>query len=109
METTRSESRGFNTDAPFVPSSPMEIFLTAVLCLISVVVVIYTMVVLYRCICSRNYAEWRASWHQQEKSQNSVPQFVFEALPLVLEGHTQEVECIVSDGNTIASSCLAGE
>ncbi|KAI4501299.1 hypothetical protein M0802_003672 [Mischocyttarus mexicanus] len=105
---TRSEGRGFNTDAPFVPSSPMEIFLTALLCLISVIVVVYTMVVLYRCICSRNYAEWRASWHQQEKTHDSVTQLVLEAVPLVLEGHTQEVECIATDGNTIASTCLAG-
>ncbi|XP_012288280.1 sterol regulatory element-binding protein cleavage-activating protein [Orussus abietinus] len=105
---TLSESRVFNTDAPFIPSSPMEIFLAAVLCLISVIVVVYTMVVLYRCICSRNYAEWRASWYQQEKTHDSVTQLIMEALPLVLEGHTQEVECIATDGNTIASSCLAG-
>ncbi|XP_015600062.1 sterol regulatory element-binding protein cleavage-activating protein isoform X2 [Cephus cinctus] len=105
---TRSEGRGFNTDAPFVPSSPMEIFFAALLCLVSVIVVAYTMVVLYRCICSRNYAEWRASWYQQEKSQDSVTQLVMEAVPLVLEGHTQEVECIATDGNTIASTCLAG-
>lgn len=105
---SRSSSRGFNTNAPFIPSSPMEIFLAAVLCLISIVVVAYTMVVLYRCICSRNYAEWRASWHQQEKTHDSVTQLVLDAVPLVLEGHTQEVECIATDGNTVASTCLAG-
>ncbi|XP_076652872.1 SREBP cleavage activating protein [Halictus rubicundus] len=105
---SRSEGRGFNADAPFIPSSPMEIFLAAVLCLISVIVVAYTMVVLYRCICSRNYAEWRASWHQPEKAHDSSTQLVLEALPLVLEGHTQEVECIATDSNTIASTCLAG-
>lgn len=105
---SRSEGRVFNTDAPFVPSSPMEIFLAALLCLISVIVVAYTMVVLYRCICSRNYAEWRASWYQQEKTHDSVTQLVLEAVPLVLEGHTQEVECVATDGNTVASTCLAG-
>ncbi|KZC08783.1 Sterol regulatory element-binding protein cleavage-activating protein [Dufourea novaeangliae] len=105
---SRSEGRGFNADAPFIPSSPMEIFLAAVLCLISIIVVAYTMVVLYRCICSRNYAEWRASWHQPEKAHDSATQLVLEALPLVLEGHSQEVECIATDSNTIASTCLAG-
>ena len=106
----RGESRGFNAQTPFIPSSPMEIFLAAVLCLISVVVVAYTMVVLYRCICSRNYAEWRASWSssQEKNSHDSVTQLVLEAVPLVLEGHVQEVECIATDGNTVASSCLAG-
>ncbi|XP_066601673.1 sterol regulatory element-binding protein cleavage-activating protein isoform X2 [Prorops nasuta] len=105
---TRSDSRTFNTNVPFVPSSPMEIFLAAVLCLISVIVVAYMVVVLYRCICSRNYAEWRASWFQQEKYHESVTQLVLEALPLVLAGHTQEIECIATDGNTVASTCLAG-
>lgn len=105
---SRSEGRVFNTNAPFVPSSPMEIFLATVLCLISVIVVAYTMVVLYRCICSRNYAEWRASWYQKEKTHDSVTQLMLEAVPLVLEGHTQDVECIATDGNTIASTCLAG-
>ncbi|KYQ48506.1 Sterol regulatory element-binding protein cleavage-activating protein [Trachymyrmex zeteki] len=105
---SRSEGRVFNTDTPFVPSSPMEIFLAALLCLISVIVVAYTMVVLYRCVCTRNYAEWRASWHQQEKTHDYVTQLVLEAVPLVLEGHTQEVECIATDGNTVASTCLAG-
>ncbi|XP_014474392.1 PREDICTED: sterol regulatory element-binding protein cleavage-activating protein [Dinoponera quadriceps] len=105
---SRSETRIFNTDAPFVPSSPMEIFLAALLCFISVIVVAYTMVVLYRCVCSRNYAEWRTSWHKQDKTQDSVTQLVLEAMPLVLEGHTQEVECIATDGNTVASACLAG-
>ncbi|KAJ8666955.1 hypothetical protein QAD02_008617 [Eretmocerus hayati] len=106
----RTEGRGFDTNTPFIPSSPMEIFLAAVLCLISVVVVAYTMVVLYRCICSRNYAEWRASWSssQDKASHDSATQLVLEALPLVLEGHMQEVECIATDGNTVASSCLAG-
>ncbi|OXU21849.1 hypothetical protein TSAR_009631 [Trichomalopsis sarcophagae] len=106
----RTEGRGFNSNTPFIPSSPMEIFLAAVLCLISVIVVAYTMVVLYRCICSRNYAEWRASWSssQEKNSHDSATQLVLEAVPLVLEGHVQEVECIATDGNTVASSCLAG-
>lgn len=47
---------------PFIPTSPMAIFMTALLCLVSGFVVAYTFVVLYRCICSRNYAEWRTSW-----------------------------------------------
>lgn len=104
----RPGGRGLYTDVPYIPSSPMEIFLAALLCLISIIVVAYTMVVLYRCICSRNYAEWRASWFQQEKIHDPSTQLVLEAVPLVLDGHYQEVECIATDGNTVASSCLAG-
>lgn len=55
-------SAGGSVEVPFIPSSPMELFFTAVLCVVSIVVLAYTMVMLYRCVCSRNYAEWRASW-----------------------------------------------
>lgn len=34
---------------------------------------------------------------------------MFEAVPLVLDGHSQDVECIGSDGNVIASVSLAGD
>lgn len=60
-------------DQPFYPNSPMEIFLATILCVISVVVVAYTMVVLYRVVCSRNYAEWRTSW-SNEKNDEPVAQ-----------------------------------
>jgi len=33
---------------------------------------------------------------------------VFEAVPLVLDGHSEEVECMGSDGNVISSVCLSG-
>ena len=33
---------------------------------------------------------------------------MFEAVPLVLSGHVQEVECMGCDGSTIASVCLNG-
>lgn len=62
--TVRSVVNGEDEELlqPFIPSSPMAIFMTALLCLVSGFVVTYTLVVLYRCICSRNYAEWRTSW-----------------------------------------------
>ncbi|KAJ9574024.1 hypothetical protein L9F63_008550, partial [Diploptera punctata] len=98
-------------EVPFVPSSPMELFLTAVLCVISIVVLAYTMVMLYRCVCSRNYAEWRASWagDKEAAAQDASTQIVMEAVPLVLDGHPQEVECLATDGTVIVSSCLGGQ
>lgn len=36
------------SEVPYVPQSPMEIFLIAVLCIISVLVVAYFLIVLYR-------------------------------------------------------------
>lgn len=32
-----------------------------------------------------------------------------EAVPMVLDGHCQEVECMVTDGSSIVSSCLGGQ
>lgn len=31
-----------------------------------------------------------------------------EAVPLVVAGHSQEVECLVTDGEKVVSSCLQG-
>lgn len=32
-----------------------------------------------------------------------------EAVPIVLEGHQQEIECVVTDGSSVVSSCLGGQ
>ncbi|ODM95859.1 Sterol regulatory element-binding protein cleavage-activating protein [Orchesella cincta] len=98
------------SDDPYVPSSPIELALTMLLAIPSVVFIAYLFVVLYKCVCSRNYAEWRESWMKgsPDSNQDHYTQVVFEALPLKLDGHRQEVECIGSDGNVIASVCLAG-
>lgn len=32
-----------------------------------------------------------------------------EALPIAIEGHTHVIECVCTDGNVIASSCLGGQ
>ncbi|XP_068620764.1 sterol regulatory element-binding protein cleavage-activating protein [Battus philenor] len=101
------------TDLPIYPTTPMEILLLAILCSISVAVIAYMMVVLYRCICSRHYAEWRASWNEDEEYRKIIAkqpavQLVMEAVPLVVAGHSQEVECLVTDGDTVVSSCLQG-
>ncbi|XP_067004981.2 sterol regulatory element-binding protein cleavage-activating protein isoform X2 [Anabrus simplex] len=107
----KSFSRNYlGSDVPFIPTSPMEIFLTALLCIISVAVVAYMMVVLYRCVCSRNYAEWRASWAGEcEQVADGIAQVVMEAVPLIMEGHQQEVECLATDGSVVVSSCLGGQ
>ncbi|KAL7027293.1 hypothetical protein ACKWTF_005397 [Chironomus riparius] len=93
-------------DHPLFPKTPMEIMLTAILCLVSVFVITYTMIVMYRCICSRNYAEWRSShWDDTEIIETKTEQ-VLEGFPIRVKGHKHNIECVVSDGNLIASSCL---
>lgn len=98
------------SERPFYPTSPMEILLTTILCIISVIVLAYILVVLYRTICSRNYAEWRASWFSGERNEvESSDEVLLEAVPIVLEGHQQEIECIASDGVSLVSACLGGQ
>ena len=71
---------------------------------------ISTLVVLYRCVCSRNYAEWRTSWYGSEHKQTNdlYTQIVQESVPIELKGHKHEVESLISDGNLIVSLCLGG-
>ncbi|CAG9814063.1 unnamed protein product [Phaedon cochleariae] len=97
------------SEQPFYPTSPMEILLTTILCVISVVVLAYALVVLYRCVCSRNYAEWRASWSNERAEESQDEQVLLEAVPVMLEGHQQEIECVTADGANIVSACLGGQ
>jgi Sterol-sensing domain of SREBP cleavage-activation len=93
---------------PLYPKTPMEMALLIILCAVSVFVITYTMVVMYRCICSRNYAEWRASrWDEGEVIETNSEQ-VLEGFPIQVKGHKHNVECVVSDGSLVASSCLQG-
>lgn len=99
---------------PLIPKSPMEIFMVAILCAISVSVLTYTMVVFYRCICTRNYAEWRSSWTDTDRipnaeQRNGRRQRILEGVPILVRGHTHRIECLVTDGQVVASSCLDGQ
>lgn len=93
---------------PLYPKSPMEILLTAILCAISVFVLTYTMVVFYRCICTRNYAEWRSSWNDTDVIHPKT-QRILEGVPIQVKGHMHRIECMVTDGGIVASSCLEGQ
>lgn len=103
-------------DQPFYPSSPVAIALVALLVLISCLVLCYAVVVLYKCVCSRHYAEWRAEWFAKKGADKvggggssgdeaEVP-LLLEAVPVVLSGHREEVECLATDGFNVVSSGL---
>ncbi|TDG49175.1 hypothetical protein AWZ03_004475 [Drosophila navojoa] len=93
---------------PLVPKSPMEIFFAVLLCCISIFVLCYTMVVFYRCICTRNYAEWRSSWHESEVPYKET-EHILEGVPTQIAGHKHRIECLACDGNYIISCCLKGQ
>lgn len=99
----------FGGNTPLYPKSPMEILLATVLCAISVFVLTYTMVVFYRCVCSKNYAEWRSSWQDRDATVSTPGQRILEGVPIQVRGHTHRIECMVTDGAVVASSCLEGQ
>lgn len=106
-----TNSGGYNIgSAPLYPKTPMEMLLATILCTISIFVVTYAMIVFYRCICSRNYAEWRSSWNDS-KTDIAYPktQRIFESIPIQIKGHSHRIECMASDGRMLACSCLDGK
>lgn len=104
----RGSSNG--ATVPLYPKTPMEILLATILCAISIFVLSYMMIVFYRCVCSRNYAEWRSSWNDSElNDDHPKTQRVFEGVPIQMKGHKHRVECLVTDGRIVASSCLEGK
>ncbi|CAG0897071.1 unnamed protein product [Darwinula stevensoni] len=91
---------------PFVPQSPLETTLFIILAIPSVVFTAYLTLVLYRCVCTRHYAEWRSSWDQKEEQEDT--EIIMESIPMVLNGHSQEVECVGVGGSYLASASLDG-
>lgn len=108
----RKDLHQYPYGTPLYPKSPMELFFAAILVCISVFVLTYTLIVMYRCICTRNYAEWRASWTDQAVAEGSgkrVQNVLQNSVPISIRGHHQSpIECLASDGSLVASSCLEG-
>lgn len=108
-------------DLPYHPSSPAEVALAIALAIPSLLFLVYLMVVLYRCMCTRHYAEWRSSWRSSilSSGESSCGSYsptaaldaylVMETLPVKLHDHSQELENITADNNIIVSCCLAGD
>lgn len=97
------------------PRSRAEFVLTILLGIFSFVLLSCCLFILYKCSCSRKYAEWRSSWgrrshrHGDRHRRGMYYEQIRESTPLVLVGHGQEVECVCMEGRLLASSCLGGE
>ncbi|KAF8795037.1 Sterol regulatory element-binding protein like [Argiope bruennichi] len=104
-------------DLPYHPSSPGEVAIAIALAVPSLLFFVYLMVVLYRCMCSKHYAEWRTSWKNSTGLESNRAGYsesaadanlVMETFPLKLCGHSQDLEYLCADDNTVVSSCLDG-
>ncbi|XP_041365861.1 sterol regulatory element-binding protein cleavage-activating protein-like isoform X2 [Gigantopelta aegis] len=93
----------------FYPRSRKELVITVCLGFLSVIVISYFMVVLYKCVCSRNYSKWRSSWSKRGRRRKGYIKHIKETVPLVLKGHNQTIDCVVTDGPLVISSCWGGQ
>lgn len=75
----------------YYPKSRSEFVLTVSLTFLSVICVTYFIMVMYRCMCSKKYSKWRASWNKIPKNSkgNTYYKQMKEAVPIVLRGHLQ--------------------
>lgn len=95
-----------------------EIFITLALSIPSIIFIVYLFVVLYRCMCTRNYAEWRASWSQtfnfKKKKNNklsSSEDLVCDTIISKLQEQQHEIEFITSNSDTpfAVSICMRSD
>jgi len=115
--------------SPFAPTTFAELVIAFVFATPSILFMLYLLKMLYRCCCSKNYAEWRTSWKDEasandangdatkkgscssdrSKTLNDIyTQMVQESSLIQAEGHRHEIEYLVTDCNTIISMCLDG-
>ncbi|XP_078571709.1 sterol regulatory element-binding protein cleavage-activating protein-like isoform X1 [Branchiostoma floridae x Branchiostoma japonicum] len=91
-------------------SSKREYYLTIGLAVLSGAFLVVILMVLYKCVCPRDYGRWAPEGRRLKVVDD--PYYIrqiSDSVPLVLRGHTQDVECMCSDGPTLVSSCLLGD
>lgn len=91
--------------------------------ILMIAVIFYIILTLYRCCCSRNYAEWRSAWSVwikstlsrkriKERKRRSLSDTLFDAAPIRLSGDDEEeIEQITStlDSPFVASHSMTGD
>jgi hypothetical protein len=88
-----------------------SLFLTIGLSSVVLILIVSLFTSLYKCVCSRQYAEWRTSWtHSAHKDRLSngeqFENLVTEAMPWKFNAHVEEIEFICTNGSDpIVASC----
>lgn len=113
---------GPNSQSFHVPWTSTELFIALALSIPSIIFIAYLIVLMYRCFCTRNYAEWRDSWANTLRMKKNPLEgshrhghyseyLTTETLPLKLPEHEQELEYIASNTDTpfVVSCCMQGD
>ena len=88
-----------------------SMLLTAVFGLLVIVLVVSLLTSLYKCICSRQYAEWRSSWNRKGRkswttSGEQLENLITDALPWKFKAHAEDIEFICSNStDPVVATC----
>ncbi|XP_053205052.1 sterol regulatory element-binding protein cleavage-activating protein-like [Panonychus citri] len=80
--------------------SPREILLALLLSTPTLTFIIYILVTMYRCMCSRRYDEWRSSWSSsnqskgQDISRHKIDDYFLETMLVKRQAHQDEIEMV---------------
>ncbi|KAM6967692.1 sterol regulatory element-binding protein cleavage-activating protein [Aplochiton taeniatus] len=104
---------------PPIPDVPhlqtdLTLYKVAALGLAAGVLLVLLLFCLYRILCPRNYGQNGMPHGRRRRGDLPCDEYgysppVSEISPLLLRGHSMDIECLASDGMLLASCCLAGQ
>ncbi|XP_068591455.1 sterol regulatory element-binding protein cleavage-activating protein [Cebidichthys violaceus] len=92
----------------------LTLYKVAALGLAAGVLLVLLLFCLYRVLCPRNYGQNGVVHGRRRRGELPCDDYgysppVSEISPLLLRGHSMDIECLASDGMLLASCCLAGQ
>uniref|UniRef100_A0AAQ4Q1K4 Sterol regulatory element-binding protein cleavage-activating protein n=1 Tax=Gasterosteus aculeatus aculeatus TaxID=481459 RepID=A0AAQ4Q1K4_GASAC len=92
----------------------LTLYKVAALGLAAGVLLVLLLFCLYRVLCPRNYGQNGVIHGRRRRGDLPCDDYgysppVSEISPLLLRGHSMDIECLASDGMLLASCCLAGQ
>ncbi|XP_062395530.1 LOW QUALITY PROTEIN: sterol regulatory element-binding protein cleavage-activating protein [Sardina pilchardus] len=92
----------------------LTLYKVAALGLFAGVLLVLLLFCLYRVLCPRNYGQNGVSHGRRRRGELPCDEYgysppISEISPLLLRGHSMDIECLASDGMLLASCCLAGQ
>ncbi|KAM8869101.1 sterol regulatory element-binding protein cleavage-activating protein isoform 2-T2 [Spinachia spinachia] len=92
----------------------LTLYKVAALGLAAGVLLVLLLFCLYRVLCPRNYGQNGVAHGRRRRGELPCDDYgysppVSEISPLLLRGHSMDIECLASDGMLLASCCLAGQ
>ncbi|XP_060066336.1 sterol regulatory element-binding protein cleavage-activating protein-like [Ylistrum balloti] len=89
------------------PKSYREVIITVFIVILGFICISYFIIACYHKLCPRDYGRRKSKSKTRKKGMYYKQ--IKESVPKVLHGHVQEIECVVTDGHFIISSCLGGQ